>query len=96
VPPGLIRDSLVLIRRLLRDPKVPRSRKLALGLLLAYLASPIDLIPDFLPVIGQLDDVLIAGWVLRGLVRASGPGLLRKHWPGEEDGLRVIMRLSGV
>ena len=61
MPPGLIRDSLVLVGRLLRDPKVPRSRKFALGLLLAYLASPIDLIPDFLPVIGQLDDVLIAG-----------------------------------
>ena len=96
MPKGFIRDCLVLVRRLLRDPRVPRLRKLSLALLVAYLASPIDLIPDFLPVIGQLDDALIAGWTLRGLVRSAGPGLLREHWPGEEEGLRLVLRLAGV
>jgi uncharacterized membrane protein YkvA (DUF1232 family) len=75
---------------------VPRARKLSLGLLVAYLASPIDLIPDFLPVIGQLDDALIAGLVLRGLVRGAGAGLLREHWPGGQDGLALLLRLARV
>jgi len=96
MPQGFVKDCLVLVRRLLRDPRVPRWRKLSLGLLVAYLACPVDLIPDFLPVIGQLDDALIAGWILRGLVRGAGPELLREHWPGEEDGLRLVLRLAGV
>jgi uncharacterized membrane protein YkvA (DUF1232 family) len=96
MPKGFVRDSIVLVRRLLRDPRVPRVRKLALALLIAYLACPIDLIPDFLPVIGQLDDALIAGWTLRGLVRGAGPELLREHWPGDDDGLQLILRLAGV
>ena len=96
MPQGFVRHCLVLVRRLLRDPRVPRVRKLALALLVVYLASPIDLIPDFLPVIGQLDDALIAGWTLRGLVRGAGPELLREHWPGDAEGLQLILRLAGV
>jgi uncharacterized membrane protein YkvA (DUF1232 family) len=96
MPQGFVRDSLVLVRRLLRDPRVPRIRKLGLALLVVYLACPIDLIPDFLPVIGQLDDALIAGWTLRGLVRGAGPELLREHWPGDADGLQLILRFAGV
>ena len=96
MPQVFVRDSLVLVRRLLRDPRVPRVRKLALALLVVYLACPIDLIPDFLPVIGQLDDALIAGWTLRGLVRGAGPELLREHWPGDAQGLQLILRLAGV
>ena len=96
MPQGFVRDSLVLVRRLLRDPRVPRVRKLALALLVVYLACPIDLIPDFLPVIGQLDDALIAGWTLRGLVRGAGPELLREHWRGDDQGLQLILRFAGV
>jgi uncharacterized membrane protein YkvA (DUF1232 family) len=96
MPQGFVGDCLVLGRRLLGDSRVPRLRKLSLGLLVVYLASPIDLIPDFLPVIGQLDDALIAGWILRGLVRSAGPELLREHWPGEPEGLRLVLRLAGV
>ena len=96
MPQGFVRDSLVLVRRLLRDPRVPRVRKLALALLVVYLASPIDLIPDFLPVIGQLDDALIAGWTLRGLVRGAGSELLCEHWPGDDRGLQLILRFAGV
>ena len=75
---------------------MPRARKLSLGLLVAYLASPIDLIPDFLPVIGQLDDALIAGLVLRGLVRGAGPAVLHEHWPGGREGLALLLRLARV
>lgn len=96
MPSGFVRDCAVLIRRLLRDPRVPRLRKLSLGLLVAYLACPIDLIPDFLPVIGQLDDALVAGLVLRGLVRSAGPALLHEHWPGGPEGLRIVLRAAGV
>lgn len=96
MPPGFVRDCAVLVRRLLRDPRVPRLRKLSLGLLVAYLACPIDLIPDFLPVIGQLDDALVAGLVLRGLVRGAGPALLHEHWPGGPEGLRIVLRVAGV
>ena len=71
----------MLTGRLLRDPRVPRRWKIALGALAAYLAFPVDLVPDFIPVAGQLDDVILAALVLRGLVRAVGPELLRELAP---------------
>ncbi len=74
-------DLLVLTGRLLRDPRVPRRWKLALAALAAYLAFPLDLVPDFIPVAGQLDDVILVALVLRGLVRATGPDLLRELAP---------------
>ena len=89
-------DCIVLFKRLLGDPAVPRGRKVALALLVAYLASPIDLVPDFIPVAGQLDDAILVGLVLRGLVRGGGPDLVCRHWPGPEESLRVILRLSGA
>jgi uncharacterized membrane protein YkvA (DUF1232 family) len=91
---GFIPDSLVLVRRLLRDPGVPRSRKLALWALLAYLALPFDLVPDFLPVIGQLDDAIIAAVVLRFALRGAGPARLAELWRGSTEGLAVISRLA--
>ena len=74
-------DLLVLTGRLLRDPRVPRRWKLALAALAAYLAFPLDLVPDFIPVAGQLDDVILVALVLRGLVRATGPELVRELAP---------------
>jgi uncharacterized membrane protein YkvA (DUF1232 family) len=74
-------DLLVLTGRLLRDPRVPRRWKLALAALAAYLAFPLDLVPDFIPVAGQLDDAILVALVLRGLVRATGPDLLRELAP---------------
>jgi uncharacterized membrane protein YkvA (DUF1232 family) len=79
---GFIPDCLVLVRRLMRDPRVPRRRKLLLGLLVAYLASPIDLVPDFIPVAGHLDDAIVAAVVLRAVLRSGGGELVREHWPG--------------
>jgi len=71
---GFVPDGVVLFRRLLADPRVPRRRKLVLALLVAYLASPIDLIPDFIPGLGQLDDVILAALALRYALRGAGPG----------------------
>ena len=87
-----IPDVGVLVARLLKDPRVPRRHKLALGGLALYLALPIDLVPDFIPIAGQLDDVIIAAWVLRRLLRAAGPGLLEEHWPGPPESLNVLAR----
>jgi uncharacterized membrane protein YkvA (DUF1232 family) len=92
---GFIPDCIVLVRRLLGDPAVPRASKLLLGGLVAYLASPIDLVPDFIPVAGQLDDALVVALVLRAVLRRSGAGKLREHWPGPERSLAALLRLTG-
>lgn len=89
-----IPDCLVLFRRLLVDDRVPRVRKLSLVLMLGYLVLPIDLIPDFIPVAGQLDDAILVALTLRFVLRSSGPELLDEHWPGPPEGLEVIRRLA--
>ncbi len=92
----LLPDVLRLVQRLARDPALPRGIRWRLALLLAYLALPIDLVPDFIPVAGYADDVLLVAWVLRSVVRAAGPAALEQHWPGTEEGLVVVRRLAGV
>jgi uncharacterized membrane protein YkvA (DUF1232 family) len=79
---GFIPDCVVLCGRLLRDPRVPRRRKALSVALAGYLALPFDLVPDFIPVAGQLDDVVIVALVLRSLVRGGGEPIVREHWPG--------------
>lgn len=91
---GLVPDCIVLFRRLLGDERFPRSRKLLLAALVGYVALPIDLIPDFIPVAGQLDDAIIVALVLRSVLRASGPQLLREHWPGPPASLKAITGLA--
>ena len=91
-----IPDLSVLVRRLLREPAVPRRHKLALGAVALYLAFPLDLVPDFIPVAGQLDDVILVAWVLRSVLRAAGPELVRAHWPGPQVSLDVLERMVGV
>jgi uncharacterized membrane protein YkvA (DUF1232 family) len=86
-------DCVVLVRRLLGDPRVPRRSRLALIMLLGYLASPIDLVPDFVPVAGHLDDAIVLALVLRHVVRAAGDAVLREHWPGSARSLAVVLRL---
>jgi uncharacterized membrane protein YkvA (DUF1232 family) len=90
----LIPDCIVLVTRLARDPRVPRRRKLMLVALVAYLALPFDLVPDFIPVAGQLDDAIIVALVLRRFVRASGEPMLIELWPGPERSLALILRLA--
>ena len=87
-------DCIVLVSRLARDRRVPRRRKLLLLGLIGYLASPIDLVPDFVPVAGQLDDAIVVALVLRHLVRAGGAPLIRELWPGPEPSLALILRLA--
>jgi uncharacterized membrane protein YkvA (DUF1232 family) len=87
-------DCVVLFKRLVSDPRVSRRRKLALALVGGYLAMPFDLVPDFIPVAGQVDDALLVALALRGLLRSTGPELLRAHWPGPTAGLAVILRLA--
>src|SRR3954463_8958269 len=90
-----IPDCIVLVTRLTRDPRVPRRRKVLLAALAGYLALPFDLVPDFIPVAGQLDDALVVALVLRHLVRAGGEPLIRELWPGPERSLALILRLAG-
>jgi uncharacterized membrane protein YkvA (DUF1232 family) len=92
---GFIPDCLVLCSRLLRDPRLPRRKKLVLVALTGYLALPFDLIPDFIPVAGQLDDVVVVALVLRSLLRAGGEPLVREHWPGPTSSLSLVLRLAG-
>ena len=82
------------MKRLLRDPRVPRRAKVALVALIPYLASPIDLVPDFIPVVGQIDDALLLAAALAYVVRVAGRDVVRELWPGGEDGLRVVLALS--
>jgi uncharacterized membrane protein YkvA (DUF1232 family) len=92
----LLPDLLQLVSRLARDRTLPRGIRLRLWLVLAYLASPLDLIPDFVPVAGYADDAIIAAVVLRSVVRAAGPDALDRNWPGTHDGLGIVRRLAGV
>ena len=89
---GFIPDCLILLKRLLADPRVPRRRKLILVLLAGYLAMPVDLVPDFIPVAGQLDDAIVAALALRLVLRGAGPDLVREHWPGPDASLQVVLR----
>lgn len=92
----LLPDLLVLLRRLTADRTLPRGIRVRLVLLLIYLASPIDLVPDFLPVIGYADDAIIVAVVLRAVIRKAGHGPLERHWPGTPSGLAIIQRLAGT
>jgi len=92
---GFVPDCVVLFKRLLGDERVTRPRKLLLAALVAYLALPFDLVPDFIPVAGQLDDVILVVVVLRTVLRGAGPGLVREHWPGPAPSLSLMLRLAG-
>jgi uncharacterized membrane protein YkvA (DUF1232 family) len=92
----LLPDVLRLIRRLAADKTLPRGVRIRLGLLLAYLALPIDLIPDFIPVLGYTDDAIIVTAVLRGVVRHAGLDAVRAHWPGTDDGFAALARVTGI
>ena len=91
----LVPDLLRLLKRLAGDETLPRGIRVRLWLLLGYLAMPIDLVPDFIPVLGYADDVVVVAIVLRSVVRAAGPEALERHWPGTPEGLGVIRTLCG-
>jgi len=92
----LLPDLLRLLHRLAGDRTLPRGVRVRLGLLLAYLAMPFDLIPDFIPVLGYADDAIIVTFVLRSTVRRAGLDAVRSHWPGTEEGFTALSRLTGL
>lgn len=91
----LVPDVVRLLRRLAADRSLPRGVRLRLSLLIIYLISPVDLIPDFIPVLGYADDVIIVAIALRSVIRHAGRQAIEKHWPGTVEGLRIIQRLAG-
>jgi uncharacterized membrane protein YkvA (DUF1232 family) len=92
----LVPDCAVLFARLARDPRVARRHKVVLLGAGAYLAMPIDLVPDFIPVLGQLDDAFVVALALRAVLRGAGADLVAEHWPGSARSLAVVERLAGV
>jgi uncharacterized membrane protein YkvA (DUF1232 family) len=91
---AFIPDCIVVFRRLLADRRISRRRKLLVLALIAYLAVPFDLVPDFIPVAGQLDDAILVALVLRAVLRGGGPEVLREHWPGHAASRDLILRLA--
>jgi uncharacterized membrane protein YkvA (DUF1232 family) len=92
---GVVPDVLRLIRDLIADRSTPLGPRLALVGLLAWLVSPIDLVPEFIPVLGPLDDVVVAVLVLRYVRRRLGTDELRRRWRGSETGFELLGRLLG-
>lgn len=92
----LVPDSLRLLARLAGDRTLPSGVQVRLALALGYLAMPFDLVPDFIPVIGYADDVIIVCAVLRSVVRRAGPEAVRRHWPGTAEGLAELWRVAGL
>jgi uncharacterized membrane protein YkvA (DUF1232 family) len=99
LPPGLLRDVVSFLpdcvttaRRLRKDPAVPTRARVALVIALLWVVSPIDLIPEFIPVIGPLDDVVVVVLAFRYAARSIPPEVLRAAWPGES---RLLDRLIG-
>ena len=92
----LLPDLLRLLRRLATDRTLPRPARIRLWLLLAYLAIPIDLIPDFIPVIGYADDAILIAITLRSVMRQAGPALIERHWAGTPQGLAALRALTGL
>jgi uncharacterized membrane protein YkvA (DUF1232 family) len=90
----LLPDVVRLVRRLAGDPTLPRGIRIRLTLLLIYLAAPIDVIPDFIPVIGYADDVLVVALVLRSVTRRAGAHALARHWPGTLEGLAAVHHIA--
>ncbi len=91
-----IPDMIALCRGLMRDPRVPNGSKLLLGGALVWIASPIDLVPEFIPVLGPLDDVIVVGLVLRHLVKRAGVEVVQEHWRGDPRVLRAALRVVAI
>jgi uncharacterized membrane protein YkvA (DUF1232 family) len=89
----LVPDTLRLVRSLARDPTTPRSVRRRLLIAVAYNAQPINLIPDFVPVIGLVDNIAVMAWALRSAVRASGPATVARHWQGTDEALVLLHRV---
>jgi uncharacterized membrane protein YkvA (DUF1232 family) len=92
----VVPDLVRLLRALAGDQDLPPGVRRRLGLLMTYLALPFDLVPDFIPVLGYADDVIVVALVLRSVVRAAGPQAVDAHWTGTSQGLSLVHSLAGV
>ena len=92
----MVPDVIRLTRRLASDRSLPRGVRVRLWLLVGYLLSPIDIVPDFVPVVGYADDAVIVAVILRTVVRHAGADAVTHHWPGTEEGLSAVKRLAGI
>lgn len=92
----LLPDLVGLVRRLAGDRTLPRASRITLAVLVGYLLFPIDVVPDFLPVIGYADDAIVVALALRRVVRVAGIDAVERHWRGSDAGLAVVRRLAGV
>jgi uncharacterized membrane protein YkvA (DUF1232 family) len=89
----LLPDIVRLVRRLVADRAIPRRTRWLIWALLGYLISPIDIIPDFIPVVGYADDAVITSLVLRHVIHRAGMTKVSEHWPGTPEGLETLQRL---
>lgn len=92
---ALLPNLVVLFRGLIRDPRVPRGSKILLGVAVVWVISPVDLVPEFIPIAGPLDDAIVAALVLRHVIRRAGKDVLAEHWRGDPATLDKIVRLEG-
>ncbi|MBA2546484.1 MAG: DUF1232 domain-containing protein [Solirubrobacterales bacterium] len=92
---GFVPDCVVMVGRLARDRRISRPRRALLFVALGYLALPIDLIPDFLPGVGQLDDAVVLVVALRVLASGADTEMLRQAWPGPEASLKLVLAAAG-
>ena len=90
----LVPNLAKLLFRLLRDKRIPIQRRLSMAAVGAYVASPVDLIPDFVPVLGGVDDLLVLAFAVDYLLKASPAGVVEEHWDGTEDGLEVVRGIA--
>ena len=94
---ALVLPRLVkLVWRLARDPRVPARSKAVLVVLGGYLASPVDLIPDFIPGLGQLDDIVVIAFALDQMLNRIAPDIVREHWDGEGDVLELVQEILDI
>lgn len=90
----LVPNVVKLLFRLLKDPRIPLRRRLAMGAVGLYIASPIDLIPDVVPVLGGIDDVLVLAFAVDYLLESSPEEVIAEHWDGSEDGLELVRGIA--
>lgn len=101
-PTQILKESVLLVPnlgkllyRLLRDPRIPRTRRFLMGGVAVYIASPIDLVPDFIPVLGSVDDLLVLAFAVDYLLRTAPPGVVDEYWDGSDDALEIVRGLAG-
>jgi uncharacterized membrane protein YkvA (DUF1232 family) len=92
----LVPNLVSLFRGLLGDDRVPVTSKLVLGAGLVWVVSPIDLVPEFIPVLGPFDDAIVGALVLRHVVQRAGPSVVAAHWRGDDRTLAMLLRVAGV